>query len=121
MPIPTEIQGRKYVLVTTFRKNGAAVATPVWFGEAGGKIYVMSRPDSGKCKRLRNNPKVRVAPCTIRGKVTGPEFEGTGRILPAEDWPQARQAINRKYWLARLPIWSKKNVYIEIEVAYPCG
>jgi len=117
MPIRSEIQGQKYVLLTTFRKNGAAVATPVWFGEGEGKIYVMSRSDSGKCKRLRNNPRVRVAVCTIRGKVTGPEFDGMGRILPAEDWLRARQAIHRKYWLARLPIWSKKNVYIEIEVA----
>jgi PPOX class probable F420-dependent enzyme len=117
MPIPQDIQGRKYVCLTTLRKNGTAVPTPVWFGEANGKLYVMSRPDSGKCKRLRNNPKVRIAPCTIRGKVVGPEVDATARILPPEAWPSARAAINHKYWAARLPIWSKKNVYLEIEVA----
>lgn len=117
MPIPPQIQGQKYIRLTTFRKNGAAVLTPVWFGEGDGKLYVMSRSDSGKCKRLRNNPKVRIAPCTIRGKVTGPEFDATARILPPEDWPRARKTIHEKYWLARLPIWSKQNVYIEIEVA----
>ena len=70
MPIPPEIQGRKYISLTTFRKTGQAVPTPVWFGEDDGKLYVMSRSDSGKSKRVRNNPQVRVAPCTMRGKVT---------------------------------------------------
>jgi uncharacterized protein len=116
MPVPPAIHGEKYVSLTTFRKNGMAVSTPVWFAEAGGKLYIMSRSDSGKCKRLRNNSRARVAACTIRGKVTGPEFEARARILPAEDWASARQAINQKYWLARLPIWSKQNLYIEIEV-----
>ncbi len=116
MPIPPQIQGARYIRLTTFRKNGIAVPTPVWFGEANGKLYVMSRSDSGKCKRLRNNPKVRIAACTIRGKVTGPEFDATARILPPEDWARARKTIHQKYWLARLPIWSKKNVYLEIEV-----
>ena len=117
MSVPPQIQGQKYVRLTTFRRSGVAVATPVWFGEANGKLYVMSRSDSGKCKRLRNNPKVQIAACTIRGRVTGPEFSGMAHVLPAEDWPMARQAIHQKYWLARLPIWSKKNVYLEIEVA----
>src|SRR5271170_4937600 len=111
MPIPPQVQGQSYMRLTTFRKNGVAVPTPVWFGEADGKMYVMSRPDSGKCKRLRNNPQVRIAACTMRGKVTGPEFDATARILPPEGWPGARKAINQKYWAARLPFWSKKNVY----------
>ena len=74
--------GQKYISLTTFRKNGVAVATPVWFGEDGDKLYVMTRSDMGKAKRIRNNPRVRVAPCTSRGKVTGPEFEASARILP---------------------------------------
>jgi PPOX class probable F420-dependent enzyme len=115
VPIPPEIHGQKYLCLTTFRKSGVAVPTPVWFGEDDNKLYVMTRNDSGKYKRLRNNPNVRIAPCTIRGKVTGPEFPATARILPPEDWPRARQAINAKYWLARIPfLWSKQNVYVEI-------
>ena len=73
--IPPAIAGQKYISLTTFRKNGVGVSTPVWFGEDGDKLYVMTRSDMGKAKRIRNNPRVRVAPCTIRGKVTGPEFE----------------------------------------------
>jgi uncharacterized protein len=113
--IPLPVQGQKYVSLITFRKNGVAVATPVWFGEDDGKLYVMTRGDMGKMKRIRNNPQVRVAPCTIRGKVTGPEFAAQARILPPEEQAHARQTINRKYWMARLPlIWSRTDTYIEI-------
>jgi uncharacterized protein len=113
--VPFEIHGRKYISLTTFRKNGIGVPTPVWFGEADGRLYVMARTDSGKCKRIRNNPQVRVAPCTIRGKITGPEFAGEARILSPEQFPHARGTIRRKYWLARIPfVWSKQNVYLEI-------
>ena len=48
--IPSEIRGQKYISLTTFRKNGVAVATPVWFGEEGDKLYVMTRSDMGKDK-----------------------------------------------------------------------
>lgn len=109
------MSGQKYLSLTTFRKSGAPVPTPVWFAENGGKLYVMTRSDSGKYKRLRNNPQVRIAPCTIRGKVTGPDFPATARVLPEAAWPAARHVLHKKYWLARLPIWSKQNVYLEID------
>ncbi|HXM62384.1 MAG TPA: PPOX class F420-dependent oxidoreductase [Terriglobales bacterium] len=116
MTIPREIQGQKYISLTTLRKSGVAVPTPIWFGEEGDRLYVMTRSDSGKYKRIRNNPRVRIAPCTMRGKITGPEFDADARILPPEDWPRARKTIETKYWLARIPFfWSKKNVYIEID------
>jgi PPOX class probable F420-dependent enzyme len=116
--IPREIQGQKYISLASFRKNGVAVYTPVWVGEQDGKLYVMTRSDSGKYKRIRNHPQVRIAPCTMRGKITGPEFPATARILPAERWPQARKTIERKYWLARVPfLWSKQNVFVEIVCA----
>jgi hypothetical protein len=113
--IPFAIRGQKYISLTTFRKNGAAVATPVWFGEGGDKLYVMTRSDMGKTKRIRNHPQVRVAPCTIRGRATGPEFAATARILPEEKHAHARQVINRKYWIARLPlIWRRTDTYLEL-------
>jgi PPOX class probable F420-dependent enzyme len=116
--IPASIHGQKYISLKTFRKNGVGVATPVWFGEDGDKLYVMTRSDMGKTKRIRNNPKVMVAPCTIRGKVTGEEFPATARILPPEEHARARQTINRKYWMARLPlVWARTDTYIEISFA----
>ena len=113
--IPPEIRGQKYILLTTFRKSGVPVPTPVWFGEDGDGLYVMTRSDMGKTKRIRNNAQVGVAPCTIRGKGTGPEFPAVARILPPEEHAHARQAINRKYWAARLPlIWWRTDTYLEI-------
>jgi hypothetical protein len=117
MAIPGEIQGQKYVSLTTFRKNGAAIRTPIWFAESEGNLVFMTRNDSWKYKRIRNNPQVRVAPCTMRGKLRGPDFNGIARVLPREGWDRARAAITRKYWLARLPFWSRRNEYLEIDLA----
>ena len=96
MAIPNEISGQKYISLTTFRKSGVGVPTPVWFGEEGDKLYVMTASKSGKFKRIRNNPQVRVAPCTIRGKVTGPEFAATVEILPAAEHARAREVGESK-------------------------
>jgi uncharacterized protein len=113
--IPPAIRGQKYISLGTFRKNGTKVPTPVWFGEDGDKIYVMTRSDMGKTKRVRNNPQVTVAPCTMRGKVTGPEVAALARLLPPQEHAHARQTINRKYWLARLSSpWSKADAFLEI-------
>ena len=117
-PIPAAIQNQNYVSLTTFRKSGKGVATPVWFGEENGRLYVMTRSDMGKTKRIRNNPQVRVAPCTIRGKVTGAEVAATACILPPAEHARARQTINRKYWMARIPlVWWRTDTYIEIRFA----
>jgi PPOX class probable F420-dependent enzyme len=116
--IPAPIRGHKYISLTTYRKNGTGVPTPVWFGEDSGKLYVMTRSDMGKTKRIRNNSQVRVAPCTIRGVVTGPEFSATARILPSEEHAHARHTINRKYWMARIPlIWARTDTYFELTFA----
>jgi PPOX class probable F420-dependent enzyme len=113
--IPPAIQGQKYISLGTFRKSGAKVATPVWFGEDGDKLYVMTRSDMGKTKRIRNNAQVTVAPCTIRGKLTGSEVAAVARILLPEEHARARQTVNRKYLLARLSSpWSRADAFLEI-------
>ena len=118
MPVPAEISGQRYLSLATFRKTGVAVYTPVWFAEEAGKIYFMTNAKLGKVKRIRNNPQVKIAPCTMRGKITGPEFPATARILPPEDSERVRRAIRAKYWLARLPfLWRNSNTFIEITPA----
>jgi PPOX class probable F420-dependent enzyme len=113
--IPSEIRGQKYISLGTFRKSGTKVATPVWFGEDGEKLYVMTLSKMGKTKRIRNNPQVMVAPCTMRGKLTGAEVAATARILPQEEHAHARQTINRKYLLARLSSpFSRADAFLEI-------
>ena len=116
MTIPSALAGKKYLSLTTFRKNGAAVHTPIWFAERDGKLYFMTRNDSWKYKRIRDNPQVEVAPCSARGKITGPEFAGRARVLPESEWPKAKDVLKGKYWLMRVPFWRKKNEFLEIEV-----
>jgi PPOX class probable F420-dependent enzyme len=108
------LAGMKYFSLASFRKNGQAVRTPLWFAEHEGKLYFMTRDDSWKYKRICNNPRVLVAPCTMRGRITGPDVEGRGRLLEQWEFPVARRALERKYWLMRLPFWSKRNVFVEI-------
>jgi PPOX class probable F420-dependent enzyme len=113
--VPSTIRGRRYISLTTVRKNGIKVATPVWFGEDADKLYVMTRSTMGKVKRIRNNPVVEVAPCTIRGKEIGAKLVAHARILPLEEHAGARNVINRKYWMARLPfIWWRTDTYLEL-------
>ena len=113
--IPPAVRGQKYLSLGTFRKTGAKVATPVWFGEDGDKLYVMTLSNMGKTKRIRNNPQVTVASCTMRGKLTGPEIAATARILPPEEFAHARHTINRKYLLARLSSpFSRADAFLEI-------
>jgi uncharacterized protein len=114
-PIPPTIRGQKYISLITARKNGTKVATPVWFGEDVNRLYVMTRSTFGKVKRIRNNPLVEVAPCTISGKVIGDRFFAHARIVPPGEHAHVRRIINRKYWLARLPlIWWRTDTYIEL-------
>jgi PPOX class probable F420-dependent enzyme len=121
--VPAEIHGQRYISLATFRKSGVAVYTPIWFAESDNKLYFMTSSKMtssklGKCKRIRNNPQVKIAPCTIRGKITGPEFPATARFLPNEEATHIRQLINEKYWLARLPfLWRNTDTYLEITPA----
>lgn len=120
MAVPPEIQGQKYISLATFRKTGVAIYTPIWFAEENGRLYFMTSSKLGKYKRIRNNPKVRIAPCTIRGKITGPEFPATARILEARESQRVRRLINSKYWLARIPfLWRNTDAYLEITPELP--
>ncbi|MFF7199815.1 PPOX class F420-dependent oxidoreductase [Streptomyces sp. NPDC008141] len=99
----------KYISVTTFRKNGTGVATPVWFAEDGGKLYAWTRTDSWKVKRLRNDPRVVVSVCDVRGRIAegAPTAEGTAELLDAATTARIRKLLARKYtwqfWLVDWP------------------
>jgi hypothetical protein len=88
-----------YISLTTFRRTGAAVSTPVWFVQDGGHVLVWTGATSGKAKRIRNSSRVSVAPCTARGQVTGPTWPATARILPAGSERRVEKLLARKYRL----------------------
>jgi len=96
------ITDEKYVLLTTFRKNGDAVPTAVWVvGLPDGKGGFTTEDGSGKVKRIRNNPRVTLQPCTVRGNVTpgSAVVEATAEVLVGEAAQPVRDAVNRKYSL----------------------
>jgi len=86
------------IALTTFRKSGKRVVTPVMFAECLGTIYVGTRSDAGKLKRLRRSGRVTLAPCSYSGKVTGAVIAGNARILrkPGE-CTAASTALAKKY------------------------
>jgi uncharacterized protein len=91
----------KYCQLVSFRRDGAAVPTPVWFAVEGGRLYVKTDTPSGKVRRIRNDPRVQVAPCTLRGRRLGPLSEGRGRIVAAHEEAVAEAALRRRYRLGR--------------------
>ena len=90
----------RQILLTTFRKTGEGVATPVWFAERDGRLYLFTSALAGKVKRLRHTPRVTLAPCTFNGTVTGPALEAQVRFIADRgEARRASRAIRRKYWV----------------------
>jgi len=89
--------GHSYISLESFRRTGQGVATPVWFAEEQGILYVYSEAASGKIKRIRNNPRVRIAPCDARGSLRGDWVEATARILDGDEARHADDLLNAKY------------------------
>ena len=87
------------VLLTTFRKSGLPVPTPVWVVRIGDELCVWTNPRTGKYKRIRNTPRVTVEPCTFRGKSLGAPVEAAGRLLRDDEVPLVYDAIKKKYGL----------------------
>ncbi|MCP5055966.1 MAG: PPOX class F420-dependent oxidoreductase [bacterium] len=98
----TELGDERYVSLGTFRKSGVEVRTAVWIAQSttGEVLYVYTNRTSGKVKRIRNGARVRLAPCTASGRVTGDWTEAKARML---ETPNERdlglEAIIRKYGL----------------------
>jgi PPOX class probable F420-dependent enzyme len=95
-------EGQKYLSLETFRKNNEGVRTPVWFaaekGSATAVLYIYTIGETGKVKRIRNNPLVRIAPCDIRGNVTGEFVEARAEILSGGAAAHGVELLNRKYF-----------------------
>jgi PPOX class probable F420-dependent enzyme len=113
------LEGHKYCLVTTYKRSGEPVSTPLWFGLDGGKLYFRTYADAVKLKRIRNNPRVLVGPCDPRGKPTGEMVEAAARILPGERHEEADRIVQSNYgFLRRLYKWSfsgrVEDAYVEV-------
>lgn len=92
------LAGERYVSLTTFRRSGEPVATPVWFALLPGpRVVVTTGATSGKVRRLRNDPSCTLAACDVRGRAHGPEVAATARLLAEDEAEAARAALARVY------------------------
>ncbi|MFI0186657.1 PPOX class F420-dependent oxidoreductase [Streptomyces sp. NPDC017082] len=87
----------KYLLLTSYRRNGTPVATPVWVVRDGDRLGVWTAVGSGKVKRVRRRPDVLVGPCDLRGNPTGDQRPATAEITDAATTARYRKLIARKY------------------------
>jgi uncharacterized protein len=109
MTAPTGFAGfsiHTYLSLESYKKSGESVRTPVWFAtdpsvtpeSAASKLYIYTIGDTGKVKRIRNNPRVRIAPCDLRGKVLGEWVDARAEIVTGEEAARGMRLLNKKYF-----------------------
>lgn len=89
----------KYLSLTTFRKDGTPVATPVWLVREGEELRVTTQASSAKVKRIRNNPEVLLAPCDMRGRLKGDQVAGRAVLQDPEQTVRTTELIRKRYGL----------------------
>ena len=88
---------QKYINLETCRKNGETVRTPVWFVVIDELIYIITRENTGKVKRIKNNHNVKIMPCTFRGKQVGIWTSGQATFVKNEKAEKAIKSRKKKY------------------------
>jgi len=91
------LEKQKYINLETYKKSGQAVKTPVWFMISDGLIFVLTTENRGKVKRIKNNPKIRIMPCGMRGEPKGDWIDGTARFATEEETQNAIKLRHKKY------------------------
>jgi uncharacterized protein len=116
------LEGHGYALLATFRKNGRPVPTPVWFSIAGDRLYVFTDLESGKVKRIRNDPRATLSPSDFRGRPKGGSVRAEARILDRAGSEVADRALREKYgrryrlaqWVIRVLGMSARRAFLEL-------
>ncbi|MFJ5925788.1 PPOX class F420-dependent oxidoreductase [Kitasatospora sp. NPDC092948] len=96
----------KYLLITSYRKDGSGVPTPVWMVRDGDALGVWTAADSWKVKRIRQRADILAGPCDVRGNPAGESVPATAKVADAATTMHYRRLLARKYgalfWLTRL-------------------
>jgi uncharacterized protein len=98
--------GQKYLNLETFKKSGEGVKTPVWFAanpasdlaSDAARLYAYTIGNSGKVKRIRNNGRVRIAPCDMRGNLLGEWADARAEIVTGAEAEHGMRLLNKKYF-----------------------
>ncbi|WP_329108663.1 PPOX class F420-dependent oxidoreductase [Micromonospora sp. NBC_01699] len=124
MTVPDQITRTRYATVTTYRRDGRPVPTPVGVVAHGGELFVLTQRDSGKVKRIRNNPSVEVTPCDMNGRIAAGALtvEGRARLLDRAETAQVRRLMARRFPIVRLVflfdlLLGRRNLKIGIAIA----
>ena len=91
------LHGTKTVLLTTYKRNGTPVSTPVSIAFDDERAFFRTWHTAGKAKRLANNPRVEVAPCTFQGRPTGPAIQARAKLLERDDAKNASDRLAKRH------------------------
>jgi uncharacterized protein len=94
----------KYLSLTSFRRDGSGVATPVWFVADNGQLVVETDADSYKVRRIRRDPHVRIAVCDARGRLRGEAVDAEATVLPDSERERVERLLARKYRIDRFTV-----------------
>lgn len=100
------LEGHRYVRLTTYRRSGKAVPTTVWFALVEDCAYVFTELHTGKVKRIRNDPRVTLAPSNFRGRPRGEVVEAAARIMEDDERSIADRALREKYGWQYRAYWT---------------
>jgi PPOX class probable F420-dependent enzyme len=120
-----DVAGSEYILLTTFTKDGRPKPTAVWAAPEGDRLLVITQEKSWKVKRIRNTPRVTIAPCDRGGKPKGEAAEAVAAVLDKTANPATYDALGARYGLvgktfnffSKLRGGVKNNVTIELTAA----
>lgn len=107
--------GGKYLSLTSYRKDGSPVSTPVWFVDDGERYYVITSASSYKAKRIRRNPSVTVARCTASGKLRGAPIPARAELLPASEHERVDRLMASKYRVDRILILPVYRLVLKLQ------
>jgi PPOX class probable F420-dependent enzyme len=101
-----DVARSRYVALTTYRRDGTPVTTPVWQAFDGASMYVQTARDSGKAKRIRSTTRVAVARCRAGGRIVGPAVAGVAQVVGGAVADDGARLLRRKYgWQKRLALY----------------
>lgn len=115
----------KFLALESYRRDASAISTPMWFVERDGRICLRTNAAAAKVKRIRENSDVRLAPCTVTGKVVGEWRRGRALLMSPEEAARFNPDLRRRYGLFKLMIdilnRSRGITVVGIEVALESG
>ena len=97
MRVQRDDSGEDFYALTTYRRDGSAVSTPIWLAPANGRWYAYTASRSGKVRRLRRDPRVQLAPSDFHGEPAREATGGSARVLSDAELSTATRALTAKY------------------------